>query len=105
MLIEEYLKTLERFVGDPYGAQVRSRFQGMDGRSELAVLQSPSRDEYEQLSKAVAIMTPAEKENADNLDERQIGRIAEDAGADPALLAIFLNGYAIQKNKKVNSKK
>jgi signal recognition particle GTPase len=99
MSIEDYLKTLERFVGDPYGAQVRSRFAGTDGRSELAVLQSPSRDEYEQLRRAVAIMTGAEKENAADLDERQIQRIAEDAGADPALLAIFLNGYAIQKIK------
>jgi signal recognition particle GTPase len=99
MSIEEYLKTLERFVGDPYGAQVRSRFAGMDGRSELAVLQSPSWDEYDQLSRAVAIMTPAEKENAAELNEQQIRRIADDAGADPALLAIFLNGYAIQKIK------
>jgi signal recognition particle GTPase len=71
----------------------------MDGRSELAVLQSPSWDEYDQLSRAVAIMTPAEKENAAELNEQQIRRIADDAGADPALLAIFLNGYAIQKIK------
>ena len=100
MGIEDYLKTLERFVDDPYGRQVRSRFQGMDGRSELAVLQSPSRDEYEQLKKAVAIMTPAEKENAADLSEQEIRKIADDAGSDPALLAIFLNGYAINKSKK-----
>lgn len=97
MSIEEYLKTLQRFVGDPYGKQVRSRFQGMDGRSELAVLQSPSREEYEQLLRAVAIMTPAEKENAAELSAQQIKKIADDAGSDPALLAIFLNGYALQK--------
>ena len=100
MSIEEYLKTLERFVGDSYGRQVRERFGGMDGRGELAVLQSPSRQEYEQLQRAVAIMTQAEKDAAGALDETQIRRIAEDAGADPALLAIFLNGYAIQNNIK-----
>ena len=97
MTLEDYLKTLERFVGDPYGRQVRSRFQSMDGRSELAVLQSPSREEYEQLSRAVAIMTQAEKDAAADLSEQQIQRIAEDAGADPALLAIFFNGFALQK--------
>lgn len=97
MTLEEYLKTLERFVGDPYGQQVRSRFAGMDGRSELALLQSPSREEYEQIARAVAIMTPSEKENAANLSEQQMQRIAADAGADPALLAIFLNGFALQK--------
>ena len=97
MTIEKYLKTLQRFVGDPYGRQVRNTFQGIDGRSELAVLQSPSRDEYDQLKRAVAIMTAAEKENADSLDEKQVKKIADDAGADPALIAIFLNGYALQR--------
>lgn len=100
MQIEDYLKTLERFAGDPYGRQIRSRFQDLKGRSELAVLQSPSREEYEQLKRAVAIMTQAEKEHAPDLNEQQIKKIADDAGADPALLAIFFNGFALQKDKK-----
>jgi hypothetical protein len=105
MSIDEYLKTLERFVGDPYGAQVRGHFRSLDGAGELAVLQSPSRDEYEQLCRATAIMTAAEKDRVADLTEQQIMRIAEDAQADPALLAIFLNGYVLMKNKAGNSKK
>lgn len=99
MTLQEYLKTLERFVDDPYGRQVRSQFADRAGKSELAVLQSPSRDEYEQLKRAVAIMTLVEKESAGQLDEQQIGRIADDAQADPALLAIFFNGFAIENKK------
>ena len=99
LTIEEYLKTLEAFVDDAYGRQIRQQFQGIDGSSELAMLQSPSRDEYEQLSRAVAIMTAAEKKNAAVLTDEQVERIAEDAAVDKALLAIFINGYAIKKIK------
>ena len=60
------------------------------------MLASPSSDEYEQLKRAVAIMTPSEKELAKVLSDEQIERIAEDAKADVAILAIFFNGYAIE---------
>jgi len=43
----------------------------------------------------VAIMTPDEKQNAGNLTDEQIQRIASDAQIDPADFAIFINGYAI----------
>ncbi|MCI0499852.1 MAG: hypothetical protein L0Y36_09265 [Planctomycetales bacterium] len=99
MTIEEYLRSLEPFVDDAYGRQMRSQFQSMDGKSELAMLQSPRKDEYEQLCRAVAIMTPAEKQNAALLTDTQIERIAEDARADKAVVAIFINGYAIKKLK------
>ena len=59
------------------------------------MLTCPTRDELEQLKRAVAIMTPDEKQNADKLTDEQIERIAKDAGVDPANLAIFINGYAI----------
>jgi hypothetical protein len=59
------------------------------------MLAAPNSDELEQLKKAVAIMTPAEKQNADNLSDEQIQRIADDAQVDPANLAIFINGYAL----------
>ena len=103
MTIEEYLKSLEPFIDDAYGRQIRQQFQSTDGKSELAMLSSPSRDEYEQLARAVAIMTAAEKENAASLADEQIERIAEDANVDKALLAIFINGFAI-KNKSVERK-
>lgn len=99
LTIEEFLKTLEAFVDNAYGRQHRRQFQGIDGRSELAVLQSPSRDEYTQLCRAVAIMTKTEKQNAETLTDEQIQRIAEDADVDKALLAIFINGYALKKQK------
>ena len=100
MTIEDYLQSLEPFVDDAYGRQIRKQFQTIDGKSELAMLSSPSRDEYQQLTRAVAIMTAAEKEQADSLSDEQVERIAEDAKVDKALLAIFINGYALKvKNR------
>jgi hypothetical protein len=100
LTIEEYLKSLEAFVDNAYGRQVRGQFGGIDGAGELAMLQSPSRDEYEQLCRAVAIMTAAEKQHAEALTDEQVERIAEDAKVDKALLAIFVNGYILGKRKK-----
>ena len=59
------------------------------------MLAAPNVEELEQLKKAVAIMTPAEKQNADSLSDEQIQKIADDAKVDPANLAIFINGYAL----------
>ncbi len=64
------------------------------------MLQVPTGDEYEQIKRAVAIMTPAEKANAKQLTDEQVDKIAEDADSDPALLAIFFNGYALTASKK-----
>ena len=96
MKIEDYLKSLEPFIDDAYGRQIRKQFQSIDGKSELAMLTSPSRDEYEQLSRAVAIMTAAEKEISASLSDEQVERIAEDAKVDKAILAIFINGFALK---------
>ena len=96
MTIEEYLQSLETFVDNAYGRQIRQQFQSIDGNSELAMLQSPTWDEFEQLSRAVAIMTPAERNSAETLTDEQISRLAEDAKIDKALLAIFMNGFALK---------
>jgi len=93
--IEQYLKNVARFTDSDYGKLVRSQFEDIEGASELAMLAAPSDEELEQLKKAVAIMTPDEKENAGNLTDEQIQRIAADARIDPAILAIFINGYAL----------
>ena len=61
------------------------------------MLGSPTAEELEQLRKAVAIMTPQEKQNAAGLTDEQVRKIAEDAKADPALFAIFINGYALYR--------
>jgi hypothetical protein len=93
--IEQYLEKVARFSGSDYGKMIREQFEDIQGVSELAMLVAPSPEELEELKKAVAIMTPAEKQNADMLTDEQTGRLAADAQIDPANLAIFLNGYAL----------
>ena len=93
--IEQYLDKVARFSGNEYGKLVRNQFQDIEGASELAMLAAPSAEELEQLRKAVAIMTPVEKQNADTLTDEQIQKLAADAQIDPANLAIFFNGYAL----------
>ena len=99
MTLDEYLKSLERFADDAYGRRVRSQFQTADGKSELAMLAAPTREEYEQCRRLVAIMTDDEKTSADRLSDEQVAQIADKAGVDKAIAAIFVNGYAIKKVK------
>lgn len=97
--IDQYLQNCARFAGSDYGRLVRNQFKDNKGDSELGMLVAPTVEELEQLKKAVAIMTPQEKENADSLADEQIQKIAADAGVDPADLAIFINGYALHGKK------
>ena len=60
------------------------------------MLASPTTEEYTQLQRAVAIMTPDEKENACNLSDEEVQRIALDAKIDTGMFAIFVNGYIIE---------
>ena len=99
MTIEEYLKSLERFADDAYGRQIRRQFQSADGKSELAMLAAPTRDEYEQCRRLVAMMTADEKQNAERLTDEQVAHLADEAKVDKAVAAIFINGYAIKKLK------
>lgn len=69
------------------------------GSSELAMLASPSGDELQQLRRAVAIMTADEKQKALELTDEQVAKIAQDAGTDEAVFAIFINGYALQSKR------
>ena len=93
--IEQYLKKVARFSNSDYGMMIRNQFKDIEGGSELGMLAAPSVEELEQLRKAVAIMTPGEKQNADSLTDEQIQKIASDAQIDPANFAIFINGYAL----------
>ena len=93
--VEEYLEEVARFCDNQYGNVVRGRFQDVRGTSELALLVAPTSDELAQLRRAVAIMTPSERQGADRLSDEQIERIAVDAQIDPANFAIFMNGYAL----------
>jgi hypothetical protein len=87
---------LAAFADDDYGRQVRRQFADIRGSSELAMLQSPSGEELEQLKRAVAIMTPGEKLAARDLTDEQVRKIADDAGVDNALFAIFINGFILE---------
>jgi hypothetical protein len=86
-------------AGDPFGKQLREHFKDFRGTSELGMLASPSHDELEDLKKAVAIMTPAERAGAHELSDTQVALIASDARVNPAILAIFLNGFALEHRK------
>ena len=83
-------------MDDEFGHRVRQQFEDNRGSSELAMLQTPSSYELVQLKKAFAIMTPAEKQNAENLTDEQIQKIAADAEIDAGIFAIFINGYALE---------
>lgn len=97
--LEQYLENAGRFAGSDYGKLVRDQFKSIDGSSELAMLVSPSRDELEELKKAIAIMTPAEKDSPEALTDEQVQKIAADAHVDPANLAIFINGYILHSKR------
>jgi signal recognition particle GTPase len=99
LCLEEYLERLSLFSDNEYGKIVRTQFQDIRGSAELAMLASPTAEELGQLKKAVAIMTESEKQNACNLSDEQIQRIASDAGADAGNLAIFINGYCLQRKR------
>jgi hypothetical protein len=93
--VEKYLEEVARFCENGYGNRFRGRFRDTRGTSELAMLACPTAAELAELRRAVAIMTPAERQNAATLSDEQIGKIAADAKVDPANLAIFFNGYAL----------
>ena len=66
----------------------------------IEAIEGATAEELEQLRKAVAIMTAQEKQNAANLTDDQVRKIADDAKVDPALFAIFINGYALHVKRR-----
>ena len=97
--LEQYLEKVARFADSDYGKLIRDQFRDIQGGSELAMLAAPTTEELEQLTKAVAIMTAEEKQNAHALTDEQIQRIAADAQIDSGVFAIFINGYALHQKK------
>ncbi len=93
--VEQFLEKVARFTNSEYGNMIRGQFKDIQGSSELAMLVAPTAEELQQLKKAVAIMTPTEKQNAEKLTDEQTERIAADAKIDLANLSIFINGYAL----------
>ena len=97
--LDEYLKKTAKFAGSDFGKLVRNQFKDSSGDTELAMLVAPTMEELAEFKKAVAIMTPDEKQNADALSDEQVQHLATDAKVDPANLAIFFNGYALYCRK------
>ncbi len=95
LTIEQFMENSRKFAGSDYGKMIRCQFKDDKGDSELAMLVAPTKEELEQFEKAVAIMTPDEKQNAEKLTDEQIQKIADDAKIDPANLAIFINGFIL----------
>lgn len=95
----QYVQTLARFVDDPYGQQIRQQFADSHGRSELAMLAAPTREEYQQFCRLAAAMTDAQNHAAERLTDSEVQQLAEVAGVDKALAAIVINGYALHKRK------
>jgi hypothetical protein len=98
--LEDYLGKLAAMAGDPFGRQIREHFKDIRGSSELGMLASPTLEELDDLKKAVAIMTPTEKAGAHELSDAQVATIAADARINAAMLAIFMNGYAIERRRE-----
>jgi hypothetical protein len=99
--IEQYLKKLAHFADSEYGKMIRKNFVDIKGSSELAMLAAPTAEELKKLEKAVAIMTPAEKNAAEDLTDEQVHKIAADAQINPGMFAIFINGYALHCKKNL----
>jgi len=97
--LEQYLEQLANFADSEYGKMIRNNFADIKGSAELAMLAAPTAVELKQLEKAVAIMTPTEKNAAEDLTDEQVQKIAADADIDPGMLAIFINGYALHCRK------
>ncbi len=103
--IDQYLEKVGQMVDDMYGQMVRRQFKDIKGSSELSMLETPTKDEYEDLVNAVAIMTPREKADVENLTDEQILKIAEDAKVNAGNFAIFINGYALTVKKDRQKRK
>jgi hypothetical protein len=98
--LRQFLEKIAQKTNDAFGKQFRGFFADNNGNCELAMLASPTGDEIGQLRKAVAIMTENEINNAVKLTDEQVTKIAQDAKMDQALLAIFINGYALYRKPR-----
>ena len=95
--IESYLGYVGRFRRSGYGRQFRQQFRDKKGTAELAMLASPSEQEYEEFCRAVAVMTEKERKHPEELTDEQIKDIARSAGADCGNISIFINGYVLSR--------
>ena len=97
--IEQYLQFVGRFRGSEFGRQFRNQFRDIRGTAELAMLASPSDEEFDDFRRTVAAMTDEEKARPDSLSDDQIKNIARRAEADIGNVGIFINGYVLARRK------
>ncbi len=98
--IEMYLQQVGQCRKSQFGKQFRSQFRDARGTAELAMLASPSEDEFNDFCQAVRSMTDEEKVNIELLTDEVIAEIAQRANADYANISIFFNGYILEKKKR-----
>jgi len=67
----------------------------MRGTAEIAMLQAPSQQEYDEFHRILEVMTKEEKIYPDALTDEQIQNIAQRAKAETANVSIFINGYVL----------
>jgi hypothetical protein len=97
--IEDYLEYVGTFRNSAFGQRYRHQFRDVRGTAELAMLASPSEQEYRDFCQAVTVMTAAEKNHPELLGDEQIREIAERAHVDCGNVGIFINGYVLAKKK------
>ncbi|OPZ99169.1 MAG: hypothetical protein BWY71_01057 [Planctomycetes bacterium ADurb.Bin412] len=97
--LEEYLDYVGTFVNSAFGQRYRRQFRDVRGTAELALLASPSEEEYRDLQNAVAVMTEEQKHHPEDLTGEQIQEIAKKAQADCGTVGIFINGYVLACKK------
>ena len=97
--IEQYLQFVGRFRGNEFGRQFRNQFRDIRGTAELAMLASPSDEEFDDFRRTVEAMTDEEKVRPDILSDDQIKNIACRAEADTGNASIFINGYVLVRRK------
>jgi hypothetical protein len=104
--IEKYLEDVGRCRNNSFGQRFRTQFRDTRGSAELAMLASPSEQEYRDFCQAVKVMDESEKADAGILSDEQIADIADRAQADQGNVNIFLNGFALElKNKTLKQSK
>jgi len=97
--IEQYLQFVGRFRGSEFGRQFRTQFRDIRGTAELAMLASPSDEEFDDFRRTVDAMTDEEKARPEILSDDQIKNIACRAEADTGNVSIFINGYVLARRK------
>jgi len=97
--MESYLSLVGGQRGSGFGRRFRSQFRDSRGTAELAMLAAPSEQEYQEFCQIVKAMTAKEKANVSVLNDEDVRGIAERAGTDGGLTAIFLNGYVLARQQ------